>query len=276
MHASYKISSMFLSLLVGLSISACGSNASVSRPVSESPATTVAVNSSSQDPVPTAVTSFDIATPIPNTSEPAEPTAAIPTAPRDAQRANGVLFESGFGPEAELARWTVTDTATGLSGPSVWRITNGVMEPYSDAGDLPGSYGSALTIGDAAWADYQVNVSAFNRANETFGLVARASNQGFYVFQIWNDGSLTLNRYDAQTGGYTLLTQAKLEAEQVNNQWLQIRFTVRGSKLSAAINDTQYLEATDTTFAQGQAGMYAYVMGELAFDNFSVNALAEQ
>ncbi len=167
------------------------------------------------------------------------------------------------------------DTASALPGPSIWRIRDGLLSPISDAGDLPSMYGTALVAGDASWSDYSVTVAAYNVDNDASGVVARASDQGFYVFSCCPSGSAALLRYDSSSGVFKELARTDV-SDTAPRQWTTLRLLVQGDTFSAFIGGKQVLQASDATLGQGLAGVYGYAMGGLEFDNLSVQTLAGQ
>jgi hypothetical protein len=209
------------------------------------------------------------------TSAPPPPTPSAPPPPAQAAPAGTTsLLNADFGPGASLAQWQVIDTANALPGPSIWRIRDGLLSPISDAGDLPSMYGTALVSGDASWSDYSVTVAAYNVDNDAFGVVARASDQGFYVFSLEPSGSAALLRYDSG-GTFKELARADV-AGIASRQWTTLRLQVHSDQLSAFIDGKPVLQSADATLGQGRAGVYGYAMGGLEFDNLSVQTLVGQ
>src|SRR5262245_4023740 len=96
------------------------------------------------------------------TSPPQPPTPTAPPAPAaaPAPAAGATLLADDFA-SADLGRWAVIDAADALPGPSVWKVRDGRLVPYSDAQDLPSMYTTALVGGDPAWRDYSVSVAGY-------------------------------------------------------------------------------------------------------------------
>src|SRR5258706_5592459 len=212
------------------------------------------------------------------TAPPVASTATPPPAPVQAAPAGAALLTADFGPTASLAQWTVQDTIDALPGPSIWQIQDGRLSPMSDAGGVPGQYGTALVSGDTSWRDYSVTVAAYNIDNDAFGVVARASERGFYIFNLLPGGGTTtaaLMHYDASSGAFAALARADA-GSVAPRRWTTLRLLVRGDQISAFVDGRQVLQATDATLDQGRAGVYGYAMGGLEFDNFSVQTLAGQ
>ncbi|HEX5690191.1 MAG TPA: hypothetical protein VFX76_09325, partial [Roseiflexaceae bacterium] len=143
------------------------------------------------------------------TSPPVQPTPTSPPAPAAAiSPASAPLFAADFAPGSNIQQWSVIDAADALPGPSVWKVQNGRLIPYSDAQDLPSMYSSALVTGDATWTNYRVSAAGFVTRNDELGVVARASEGGYYVFKLMPSAqkpNAVLARFDAKSGAFTLL-----------------------------------------------------------------------
>src|SRR5262245_50690388 len=74
------------------------------------------------------------------TSPPLPPTPTPPPAPAAAAPAAGATLLATDFSSADLGKWTVIDAGVALPGPSVWKVQNGRLIPYSDAQDLPSMY----------------------------------------------------------------------------------------------------------------------------------------
>jgi hypothetical protein len=155
-------------------------------------------------------------------------------------------------------------------------VQNGHLIPYSDAQDLPSMYTTALVGGDLAWRDYSVSAASYVSNNDEVGVVARASEAGYYAFKLLPKGqkpAMLLLRYDALKGTYTTLAKTDTGGF-APRQWYTLRLQVQGSKLTAYLDGKEVLSAQDATLAAGRAGVAAYAEGGLEFDNLTVTALA--
>jgi|HigsolmetaAR201D_1030396.scaffolds.fasta_scaffold03893_2 hypothetical protein len=210
------------------------------------------------------------------TSEPREPTPTPPAAPVAPSLSGAtVLVSEAFDGKTTLDTWQVLDTAEPLEGPSIWEVSNGRLLQVSAFNGSPLQAPSAIVTGDTTWKNYSVNAAAYNSGNDQFGLVARASSAGFYLFSLRPVGAqpaLLIERYDAANGSFTLLASADQGGFELK-RWYQLRLQVQGDTLTAFVDGTPVLSAKDTTLTQGQAGVAGFAMGNLEFDNFSVEAL---
>src|SRR5262245_34528659 len=137
MRSKWFASLVIVLLFVSIALSGCGTNDSAQA----QPTGGGASNSAQAQPASASPIVLPTAPPMPTTPTP-------PPAPNQAAPAAGVpLLTADFGPAANLAQWTIVDTADALPGPSIWRIHDGRLSPVSDAGDLPSQYGTALVTG---------------------------------------------------------------------------------------------------------------------------------
>ncbi|HET9224536.1 MAG TPA: hypothetical protein VFO07_18630, partial [Roseiflexaceae bacterium] len=169
-------------LLGALALGACGAN-----PAAQA------------EPAPPGSIVLPTPRPMP-TSVPQPPPPTVPPAPAAPRHAAGAPLLAADFASADLGRWKVIDAGINLPGPSVWKVQDGRLIPYSDAQDLPSMYTTALVGGDAAWRDYSVSAAAYASDYDEPGVVARASDAGYYIFKLFPQGqhpAMALLRYDA-------------------------------------------------------------------------------
>jgi hypothetical protein len=209
------------------------------------------------------------------TSPPQPPTPTPPPAPAAAQPAAGAPLLAADFASADLGRFKVVDAGIALPGPSVWTVKGGHLIPYSDAQDLPSMYTTALVAGDSAWRDYSVSAAAYVSNNDEVGVVARASEAGYYIFKLFPQGqkpSMALLRYDAKREAFTTLASADAGGFAART-WTTLRLVVQGEQLTALVDGREVLSVRDATLTAGQAGVAGYAAGGLEFDNLTVLAL---
>ena len=209
------------------------------------------------------------------TSAPQLPTATPPPAPNmGVAPASAALLRDDFD-RAGLAGWITVDAADTGTKPSIWQATGGRVGPLSDGDGMPGLYATALVTGEPKWRDYAVSAAAYADGNDEMGVVARAGEQGYYVFRLLPDGNTTsrvLARYDAETQQFTTIASASGPGF-APGRWYQLMLRVHGDQLVALVDGQEALQATDAVLAQGRAGLYGYAQGGLMFDQFVVEAV---
>jgi hypothetical protein len=213
------------------------------------------------------------------TSLPQPPTPTVPPAPAaaPAPAAGAALLADDFA-SIDVAKWTVIDAADALPGPSVWKVRDGRLVPYSDAQDLPSMYTTALVGGDPAWRDYSVSVAGYVTSNDEVGVVARAGDAGYYVFKLFPQGqkpSMALLRYDAATGTHRVLAASDTGGFTLEH-WYTLGLRVQGEMLTASVDGKEVLSAHDATLTAGRAGVAAYAANGVEFDNLTILATGRQ
>ncbi len=211
--------------------------------------------------------------PMPEGPTPA-PTPAPPPAPADGlQAAAAPLLAADFASSSQTTGWSVIDAADVIQFPSVWQVQDGRLAQVSDGNDLPGNYATALVAGQSAWADYRVSAAAFPTANDELGVVARATDAGYYVLRLLPASSAgpraVLARYDAASTRFVTLASAE-HAGFATERWVRLELRVTGGQLVGLVDGREVLSAQDATLTSGRAGVYGYAQGGLVFDNLTV------
>jgi hypothetical protein len=256
-------------LLGTLVLAACGVNPDTGSASSNVPAAQAAPTSSAAVILPTPP-------PMP-TSPPRAPEPPPPPAPAAPVPAGATILASAdFQASTDLSAWAVIDAAELINGPAVWEVQNDrLLQAGAFEGDIL-QYPTALVTGDAAWQNYSVSAAAYNISNDEFGVVARAGEGGYYVFKLLpsqGKPGMVLARYDAASGHFTNLATADSGGFETK-RWYDLRLQVQGDQLTAFVDGQPALTARDATLKQGRAGVSGFAMGDLEFDNFTVQALA--
>lgn len=251
--------------IVGAIVAGCGVNAppqtqaQPQAPVAQAQATPTADILPTPPPMPT--------------PEPQPPTATPAPAPGGASLAGGaVLLQNDFSNPADLAAFRVIDTYDVRPAPSIWQISDSALKQISDGEGNPAEFGTAAVTGDTSWTDQVVTASGYLSGNPVFGVVARASQSGFYIFQIQpgtSSSTVILSRFDAAKS--EVIELAKTTGPAISERtWYKLTLSATGTSLEGSINGQPVISATDATLSAGQAGVYGYAQGNLVFDNLIV------
>jgi hypothetical protein len=202
------------------------------------------------------------------------PTPTIAPAPASAPSVAGTsLAADHFDSPAELARWEIVDPADTLpEDRAIWTIEDGALvQNRTDAAGDPNIHETMALTGDPKWADYTVSAKVYDQNNVTFGLVARRQGNSFYRYRI------IANPYEAspkqilekvENGVATPLVTQSSGYDQ--RQWHTVALSVAGTHIRVTLDGAVVAEATDSTLASGQAGLYTRAVGGIRFDDVSV------
>lgn len=190
-----------------------------------------------------------------------------------------VLFADSFdASEGRLSpAWEIVDVAFVLpEDRASWIVRDGRLTQNGTAGPTgdPRPHETLAVTGDAGWTDYTISAWFYDQSNAATGLVARRQGSSFYRFMIIaNDYPVTprviLER--VTDGKATVLASRDMPGYD-RLRWYRISMTVNGSRVSAAIDGATVLEANDSTFASGQAGLFTYALGGMLFDDVRITS----
>lgn len=113
--------------------------------------------------------------------------------------------------------------------------------------------------GSSSWNNYSVQARikplTFNGAGRPTGVIARfQSTSNFYYAVLKNNNTLELGK---KVGG-SMSALASKSFTVNTGTWYTIRLTVNGSQLQCYVNGNPELSASDSAFASGRIGLYAY------------------
>lgn len=204
------------------------------------------------------------------------PTPTIPPQPATSARVQGgvTLFSDGFDTDASLQNWQVVDLQQVVPGEeSVWRIAEGRLLQDRTAQSYNPDFRDTMALtGNGDWADYTISSKVYDSASATLGLVARRQGDNFYRFRMFSEGTsgerkLVLEK--VVNGVATELASAG-GSGYAHNRWYTIALSVSGPQIQATIDGAPALQATDSTFTSGQAGVTTIAFGAVHFDDVTV------
>jgi pectate lyase len=202
--------------------------------------------------------------------------ANTPPPPAPAQDVAGpgvqsaVLFSEDFG-TSTLDGWTAEDFSEGPESPATWEVQNGEVFQRGNASGLPAPDSTYLFTGDSSWSDYRVSAYAYAVAPTRLGLIARKSGANYY--QSWLDvqeGASELVLAVVKNGETTVLARVPAPAN-TEGAWLKLALEVRGSTITASLDDATTVSASDASLSSGAAGLYATADATARFDNVLVS-----
>jgi hypothetical protein len=140
-----------------------------------------------------------------------------------------------------------------------WTVVTDGSRVFRQSGTSADSRARAGSTGSTPWTNYSVQARvkpiAFNGANRYVGLIARATNSNhFYYLALQNGNQLVLAKRD----GDTSTTLSSKSFTVTTGTFYTLRIVAQGSSLTAFVNGTQQLTATDTQFSSGAIGVASF------------------
>ncbi len=203
------------------------------------------------------------------------PTATIGQAPPDTQALGGArLFSDAFASSGSLSAWSVIDSKDILpEDASNWLVEDGqLIQDRSGFAKSPSERETMLVAGKTGWADYVVSAKVYDVQNATFGLVARRQGDNFYRYRVIADVYEATPKHVLEKVVNGVVTPlATLDGPgYAQRKWHSVSLRVVGSKIEARLDGALVLQATDSTLASGQAGVYTRAFGGIRFDDVAV------
>jgi hypothetical protein len=203
------------------------------------------------------------------------PTPTVSTPPTSKPSvASARLAQSDFSDASALSNWQFVDLSDVLpEDQSVWKVEGGalVQNRTANAGN-PSIQETLALVGDPKWADYTITTKVYDQNNATFGLVARRNGNSFYRYRaIANTYPDTPKQVLEKVVNGVATSLATLDKPGYDQRtWHVVSLSVSGSHIRATLDGTVVAEATDTTLASGQAGLYTRAIGGIRFDDVAV------
>lgn len=188
-----------------------------------------------------------------------------------------VLFADSF--DADEGRlspaWEIVDVAFVLpEDRAAWIVRDGRLTQQGTAGPTgdPRPHETLAVTGDTGWTDYTISAWFYDQFNAAAGLIARRQGSSFYRFMVIANDYPVAQRVLLERvvdGKATVLASQEMPGYD-RMRWYRISMTVNGNQIRAAIDGVPVLEASDSTLASGQAGLFTYALGGMLFDNVRV------
>lgn len=159
-----------------------------------------------------------------------------------------------------------------------WTRSGGTWSVAADGSQVARQAGTSsdarALAGDAAWANYAVQVRAkalsFNGSDRFIAVLARAqSDTSYYYLSLRSSNTVQLRKL--VNGTATTLASASFSVS--TGTFYTLRLEVNGATLRGLVNGTQVATATDNQFAAGRAGVATF-NATASFDDLLVETLA--
>lgn len=203
------------------------------------------------------------------------PTPTIGQAPPDTQaRGSKTLFADSFASDSSLSNWSFEDLADVLpEDKSVWTITEGqLQQSRTGLAATPSEQETIAVTGKADWTNYVISAKVYDFQNATFGLVVRRQGNSFYRYRAISDVYEDTPKHILEKVVNGVATPlATLDGPGYSRrQWHTVSMSAVGSTITVQLDGKRVLQATDTTLASGQAGLYTRAFGGIRFDDVTI------
>jgi hypothetical protein len=198
--------------------------------------------------------------------------ARTPQAPDLPASSEKTLFQDSF--DTTLSGWTLVNIA---ESPANWVSHEGRLEIWGDQQmGGPTNEPSVLANPSAAMTDGTFQAYVYPTAGEPVGLVFRGSDAGYYRLDLYpklagNTGPMAaLFRVDGLQGDGTRgeeIAAASTYPGYEFSEWQLVSVTAIGDRFTAQVDGQTVLEATDSTFDSGWAGVWTITGYGAQFDN---------
>lgn len=275
---------LLTSLLLATSLSSCLALVDTgNQPVPAQPSASATLPAVSPQPSenPTATPS---ATPsVLPTSAPATVPTPVPSASSPASVQPPA--DGGLSSQSEFDKaWEVVDAPNASSGPSVWKIENGVLIQSSNIYRADDEYtwyeGTHALLRGSLSTDFQLTSEIEPTDNDGFGVLFRYQDENnFYrllsVQDSANKGPFTRLQLK-HNGVYTTLAEDPRDLSSTR-QKQTISISAAGSRLQVSINGEQWFQVEDKTLTSGRVGLLNYAsqmrVSKFAFQSLPASVL---
>lgn len=200
------------------------------------------------------------------------PAAAAPALPATTSR---VLFSDDFS-SGSLSGWQPSSLkAPQGTLPAGWIVREGmVLQTATDSAGSNTDDEAYLMSKAGPFADFTLDAEAYATSSEPVGLVFRQGPGGFYLLRLYGQtgtsgGQRATLSWASATGGGVVSASTAWPGYKAG-VWTRLTVKALGSALAVQVDGQTILTATDTHFAQGAIGLYAYADGSARFDNVRV------
>ncbi len=196
-----------------------------------------------------------------------------PDAPPPAPAQYKVLFSDDFATDS-IAGYQALASAAGT-----WKVKEGRLQQRGDETGELSDYPAALLIKGTTFADNVLSTQVFPVAMPV-GVVFRGGDAGYYRLtllreQANNSPKAMLEKVVGNTVSAIATVPPSAYAGFKSNSWQTIEVTAKGSHITASVDGKQILDATDASYSEGWAGVWATADATTRFDNIRIQALSK-
>ena len=194
----------------------------------------------------------------------------VPTPPPP----TGTLLNEDFA-DGDFLGWSVIDEGTS-SGPSAWSAATGILIQSSNIFGGSSSTSNGLPLRGTyarydtgfVWTDYVVSLTLRSNDNDALGVMIRYQDPNNYYRFSWDRQRAYRRLVKVHNGVFTLLAQDAVPYNQGQSYHVELR--VEGSDITAQIDGTTILTATDSSISSGTVALYTWGNQGSFFDDVRV------
>jgi len=197
------------------------------------------------------------------------PRPAVPDAPKLPASSAPVAFSDDFA-SSSLDKWSSLSTAQGE-----WAAREGRLQQRGTDGDLIADEPAVLTTKDVTFGDGTFSAYAYSTSGSPVGVVFRGSDAGYYRVSLYRKGTNSSPKAyleKVEPNGTVEIAHASADAwpGYENAKWQLITVNATGNRIVLSVDGVQVLEATDTAYAAGWAGVWTFADMGAQFDNVRI------
>ncbi len=203
------------------------------------------------------------------------PRLPVPDAPELPASSAFVAFSDDFA-SSSLDKWSSLNTAQGE-----WAASEGRLQQRGTDGDVIADEPAVLTTKDITFGDGTFSAYVYSTSGSPVGVVFRGSDAGYYRVSLYRKGTNSTVSHKAylqkvEPNGTVEIAHASADAwpGYEDAKWQLITVVTTGNHIVLSVDGVEVLEATDTAYAQGWAGVWTFADMGAQFDNVRIQQTA--
>ena len=205
-----------------------------------------------------------------NGNAPRPPVADAPDMPAASMQ---LVFSDDFG-KSSLDGWQTVESA-----PGIWVAREGRLMQGGDTDGDPADEDALFVAKDVVFTDGILEAAIYPTSGSPVGLAFRGTDAGYY--------RVVLNRRNSTEVAKVALEKVTSEGVKTvasapvstwagfkSGEWQAVSVSAQGSHITVAINGTTVIEASDSAYTSGWAGIYSWADMGSQVDNVRIQQIA--
>lgn len=201
------------------------------------------------------------------------PRPPVPDAPALPAASMQLAFSDDFG-KSSLDGWQTVESA-----PGKWVTRDGRLVQGGDTDGDPADEDALFVAKDVVFTDGILEAAIYPTSGSPVGLAFRGTDAGYY--------RVVLNRKNANETAKVVLQKVTADGVKEvasapvstwagfnSGEWQAVSVNAQGSHIAVAINGTMVIEASDSAYASGWAGIYSWADMGSQVDNVRIQQIA--